>query len=1020
MFRLIRFGTGAVRILSSVSLIVIASPASAQDASAWINDEYLASKSLKIINAAEAYQQGFTGKGVNIGLVDTGVDGRSPEFQSTTKFLGGFDSTKKADGSFAVGTDGTYGIGFNGDMLSTGGNNGHGTQAAGIAVAPRDGNGIQGVAFDSGFYMAGPLSDVAAGWAWLLTKDVSIINNSFAFNSCDRAPEPKCNASKYTPDEALKALAFELPTIDKAVGRGVLFVFATGNAEQDHPDLYAALPAFDSGLLKNWLAVGAVDDKGVITKYSNQCGIAAQWCLVAPGEVYSTSIVGLGANGGAYGETGGTSFAAPAVAGVAALVKQAYPWFTAYDLQQTLLTTATDLGAPGVDPVYGWGLVNAGKAVRGYGEFVDTVKLNTKGYTSTFSNDIIGFGGLIKQGDGTLIMTGHNTYKGPTSIEGGALQIDGSITSTVTVKQGGSLGGSGTVGSTVVNGTVGLGTPKTFYVDGTLTFGADGIYLASVRGATADRINVVGAATLDGTLKLVALGGNYSFNTPYTLIAADGGVNGTFAAQQSTFGAGVATRVNYGANAVLLTLAPKSLAAVVATAPAPTSPGSTPTTGGASGGSTSGGSTSGGSASSGSTSGGSTGGNTGNGGSASGSTPGSSGTTTPTVTATTPPSDVVAVAKALDRAVSDGTDTSRYFALYNLDADQIDEGLNQLTGEVHAGAIRLATQVGGQFLDAMTDPFASGRATEAFMAFGYAPTAPASEGRQAIERAAAPASANYRIWGGPYGSTGRVAGNDGTGASSVSVSSGGLVAGIDVRLAPNFIAGVALGGGRAWTSMGGSLGSASADVFQVGSFMTAQAGALTLTGAAGYSNLGVTTRRSIPILDETGITARYTAHVFSGRVEGRYEVARIGGLGLSPFAAFQAQDVMTPSYAEKDAAGVPFGVAVNARNNWTTRSVLGLDLRGSTTVGGMKVLGFARAGWGHFFAQGSSYDARLVDVPDSDFSVAGAVPVRDGLVVSTGFDLAFSSATTIAIRFDTEQAKNAQNYAGSARVKIAF
>jgi uncharacterized protein with beta-barrel porin domain len=86
----------------------------------------------------------------------------------------------------------------------------------------------------------------------------------------------------------------------------------------------------------------------------------------------------------------------------------------------------------------------------------------------------------------------------------------------------------------------------------------------------------------------------------------------------------------------------------------------------------------------------------------------------------------------------------------------------------------------------------------------------------------------------------------------------------------------------------------------------------------------------------------------------------------------------------------------------------------------MKLLGFARAGWGHFFAQGASYDARLVDVADSDFSVAGAVPVRDGLVVSTGFDLAFTSATTIAVRFDTEQAKNAQNYAGSARVKIAF
>ncbi|WP_407049986.1 S8 family serine peptidase [Methyloraptor flagellatus] len=1003
MCRRIPFGAGAVRVLSSVSLIAMASPASAQDASAWIDGEYLASKSLKQINAADAYQQGFTGKGVTIGILDTGVDGRSPEFQSETKFLGGFDARKNADGSYVVGPKGTYRFGFNGDTLlgkdeNGQEQNGHGTQAAGIAVAPRDGKGIQGVAFDSGFYMAGPLSEIAAGWEWLIDKNVPIINNSFG-NDCSKDTTKKtCDIRGFTAEQAAARLEGELPAIRNALAKDILMVFANGNSGRDDPDVHAALPYYQKqlqiDLLKNWIAVGAVDDKGVITDYSNRCGLAAQWCLVAPGEVYSTSIVGLGANGGAFGETGGTSFAAPAVAGVAALVKQAYPWFTAYDLQQTLLTTATDIGAPGVDPVYGWGLVNAGKAVRGYGQFVTTVMLDTKGYTSTFSNDINGAGGLIKTGAGTLIMTGRNTYAGQTSIEGGALQIDGSITSAVTVAQGGTLGGSGTVGPTLVIGTIGLGTPKTLTVGGELVFEPEGTYLASVKGAAADRINVMGPATLNGTLKLVALGGTYTFNTPYTLIAAAGGVNGTFATQQSTFGAGVNTGVSYNANAVLLTLRPKSLATVVASAPVP-------------------------SKGSGSTSGGSTSGNTG-GSTSGGSTSGGSGTTTPAATTSKPPSDVVAVAKALDRAVSDGTDTSRYFALYNLDADEIDEGLNQLTGEVHAGAIRLATQVSGQFLDAMTDPFASGRATEAFLAFGYAPTAPVSEGRQAIERAAAPASANYRIWGGPYGSTGRVAGNDATGASSVSVSSGGLVAGIDVRLAPNFIAGVALGGGRAWTSMGGSLGSASADVFQVGSFVTAQAGALTLTGAAGYSNLGISTRRSIPILDETGITARYTAHVFSGRVEGRYEVARIGGLGLSPFASFQAQDVMTPSYAEKDSAGVPFGVAVAARNNWTTRSVLGLDVRGSTTVGGMKLLGFARAGWGHFFAQGASYDARLVDVADSDFSVAGAVPVRDGLVVSTGFDLAFTSATTIAVRFDTEQAKNAQNYAGSARVKIAF
>jgi len=118
---------------------------------------------------------------------------------------------------------------------------------------------------------------------------------------------------------------------------------------------------------------------------------------------------GTGTDGG-YLPYDGTSMATPVVSGVAALVKEAFPWFTAHDLQQTLLTTATDLGAPGVDEIYGWGLVNAAKAVLGYGQFVETATLDTKGYSSTFSNDISGAGGLVKAGAGTLTLIGANTY----------------------------------------------------------------------------------------------------------------------------------------------------------------------------------------------------------------------------------------------------------------------------------------------------------------------------------------------------------------------------------------------------------------------------------------------------------------------------------------------------------------------------------------------------------------------------------------------------------------------------------
>ena len=65
----------------------------------------------------------------------------------------------------------------------------------------------------------------------------------------------------------------------------------------------------------------------------------------------------------------GTSFAAPLVSGAAALVWQKYPYFSNDLVRQTLLGTATDLGAPGVDATFGYGLLNVGKAVNGPGRF---------------------------------------------------------------------------------------------------------------------------------------------------------------------------------------------------------------------------------------------------------------------------------------------------------------------------------------------------------------------------------------------------------------------------------------------------------------------------------------------------------------------------------------------------------------------------------------------------------------------------------------------------------------------------
>ena len=122
-----------------------------------------------------------------------------------------------------------------------------------------------------------------------------------------------------------------------------------------------------------WLSVVATDRNNRITPFSNGCGEAATYCLAAPGAwvlstVYSedgefSSFI----NKTAYASFQGTSMAAPMVSGAAAVVKGAYPNLTARQVVDILLRSATDLGAPGTDPVYGHGLLNLARALQPIG-----------------------------------------------------------------------------------------------------------------------------------------------------------------------------------------------------------------------------------------------------------------------------------------------------------------------------------------------------------------------------------------------------------------------------------------------------------------------------------------------------------------------------------------------------------------------------------------------------------------------------------------------------------------------------
>ncbi|HEY5802901.1 MAG TPA: autotransporter domain-containing protein [Lysobacter sp.] len=336
---------------------------------------------------------------------------------------------------------------------------------------------------------------------------------------------------------------------------GGLVVFANGNESRANPSSLAALPSQlgpggslpAADLERGWLAVAALDTDNPtqLASYSNACGVAMRYCLVAPGTVVVTG-TNDGPTSPTYWEWKGTSLAAPQVAGAAALVWQAFPYFSNDLVRQTLLGGATDLGAAGPDPVFGYGLLSIPWALRGptrfdWGDAI--VDLNSG--TSTWSNPISGAGGLVKQGAGKLVLSQGNTYTGRTQVLGGELEVSNEITSPVTIGPQGTLSGYARFGPVQNQGTLRVDNLARVVGDYDQSAGAR---LSILLGAW---LYVEGTATLAGDLHVLGARPGY-VTSSYTPFLVANSVVGQFGSMTTAPGVFLDATLGYNATTVWL------------------------------------------------------------------------------------------------------------------------------------------------------------------------------------------------------------------------------------------------------------------------------------------------------------------------------------------------------------------------------------------------------------------------------------------------------------------------------------
>ena len=316
---------------------------------------------------------GLSGKGVNIGLIDTGFDFSEGEVFSQTDVVKQYDFIWD-DRNVANDSQDVYTQDH------------HGTEVLSLIGGFKEGKLI-GTAYGATYWLAKTewtpteLRMEEDSWVaaieWMEREGVDVVSSSLGYTRFD-------DGSGYVYEDLDGNTAVTTIAADIAVSKGMVVVTSSGN-ERNHPWFYLSSPADGDSVI----AVGAVTPQGNLASFSSggptSDGRIKPDVVAVGAPVYSFYPDAMQTN--AYAWIYGTSFSAPQVAGVCALLLEARPELTPMEIRTALRKTASQSEFP--DNELGWGLVNARRALFFHGPVVHQFKIKSLATAQQISFEII-------------------------------------------------------------------------------------------------------------------------------------------------------------------------------------------------------------------------------------------------------------------------------------------------------------------------------------------------------------------------------------------------------------------------------------------------------------------------------------------------------------------------------------------------------------------------------------------------------------------------------------------------------